>query len=140
MAKVGRLTPPRKAGMLGLGSLRYTTEEWKLNVAIEDDLAEYYRSLIPKYYKVNRPKYPPHITVVRNEEIINKEAWKKYEGKEVEFQYSPIIQRGTVFWWLNAYCDFLLELREELGLPPYNDLTKPPDKKSCFHLTIGNMK
>lgn len=125
--------------LTGLGTIKYFDDEWKVNVQIENDLAAYYRSLVPKYYKINQTRFPPHITVVRNEEIINKKAWRKYEGKEVEFQYS-IIRRGTVYWWLDVYCDFLLKLRTGLGLPLYNDLTKPPDKKSCFHLTIGNSK
>ena len=124
----------------GIGILKYYDNEWKINVAVECDLAPYYRSLVPKYYKINQTRYPPHITVVRNEEIINKEVWRKYEGKEIEFQYVPIIRHGAVFWWLDVYCDFLLEVRTELGLPLYHDLTKPPNKRSCFHLTIGNSK
>ena len=102
--------------MKALGIIRYYDDEWKVNVAIEDDLAAYYRSLVPKYYKINPTRYPPHITVVRREEIPNKEVWGKYEGKEVEFLHSQI-RRGTIYWWLDTYCDFLLELRTELGLP-----------------------
>lgn len=125
--------------LIGRGKIRYFDDEWKVNVRIEDDLARYYRSLLPKYWTVNQQKYPPHITVVRREKIPNKQFWRKYEGKEIEFGHSSV-KKGTVYYWLEAYSDFLCELRVELGLPPHNDLTKPPDKKSCFHMTIGNMK
>ena len=125
--------------LVGVGKIKYFDNEWKVNVMVEEDLASYYRSLIPKYWVVNRQKYPSHITVVRKEEIPNKHLWGKYEGREIKFEHSSV-RRGVVYYWLEVYCDFLCDLRVELGLPPYNDLTKPPDKKSCFHMTIGNMK
>lgn len=38
-------------------------------------------------------------------------------------------------------CQFLEKLREELNLEPIKkDITKSPDEKDLFHLTIANYK
>lgn len=124
---------------IGIGTLRYYADEWKVNVAIEDDLVELYRSLIPKHIHLNKTKFPPHITVVRNEEIPNKEAWGKYNGLEIWFKYS-FVSSGEVYWWLPVYCKKLTKIRKELGLPPSSEFTRPPNNRECFHLTIGNLK
>jgi hypothetical protein len=79
-----------------------------------------------------RPAWEEHISVVRDEEPPNKEFWEKYAGQEIEFQYNPIVEGDGLFFWLNVDCDFLLEIREELGLPR--------DPEFPLHLTIGNAK
>lgn len=56
----------------GIDIVKCFDDEWKVNVLIDDELANYYRSLIPKYYKVAKQKYQTHITLVRREKIINK--------------------------------------------------------------------
>lgn len=53
------------------GILRYTYD--KLIVEVDPGIASFYRAMIPKYHKVQRTRYPAHITVVR-EEIPN-EHW-----------------------------------------------------------------
>ena len=99
----------------GIGHIRYYKDEWKVNVAIDDELAKYYRSLIPKYYTIKPQRYQTHITVVRGEEIPNKTPWGLFENKEIEFIYSNV-RNGKVYWWLDAYSDFLINLRLGLGL------------------------
>jgi len=125
------------------GILRYGVAEYghKLVLEIEQDLADYYRSLIPKYYHVNRQRYGAHVSVVRKETPANPDAWGKYEGEEIEFVYDSEIKRGTVYWWLNVFCVRLEEIRVELGLPVSSQYTLPPEGfVKCFHTTIGNSK
>lgn len=129
------------------GVLRYSYKEgygYKLILEVDKDIANY-RKFIPKCFKVNSQMYPPHITVVRNEIPVNLDVWdkqvKEYEGEEIKFLYSNYINRGTVYWWLNAFCTRLEEIRVELGLPVSSVYTLPPEGfVRCWHITIGNSK
>jgi hypothetical protein len=125
-----------------IGTLRYSRAEGKywLVVDVDPEIVNFVRALLPPYIKLNKQKYSPHITVVRNEVPPNKDKWNLYNGEKIEFEYDPSVKNGTIYWWLNAYCDRLCEIREELGLTPHSDLTKPPNDESCFHITIGNNK
>jgi hypothetical protein len=125
--------------MISIGTLKYFDDEWKINIRLDDDLVDFYRSLIPKHIRLNKTKFPPHITVVRNEEIPNKDVWKKYEGLQIQFKYGYLAS-GEIYWWLPVYCRKLTLIRKELGLPPSSKLTRPPNNRECFHITIGNMK
>jgi hypothetical protein len=120
------------------GILRYGHE--KLIVEVDPGISAFYKSLIPKCYILNPQKYAPHISVVRHEQP-NMENWGKYDGQPVEFFYSNIVHRGTVYWWLNAFSNRLEEIRLELGLPVSSPYTRPPDGfEKCFHITLGNSK
>lgn len=127
------------------GTLRYSTVEsrYKLIVEVDDDLGNYYRTLIPKWYNVKRGRYSTHITVVRcyKEVPTNLESWGRHEGEEIEFFYSPFIQIGKVYSWLNVFCKRLEDVRKELGLSISSEYTRPPEGfLKCFHLTLGNSK
>jgi hypothetical protein len=126
------------------GVLNYKNEGgYRLTVEIDEELANYYRSLIPKYFPYLKPRWPSHITVVRTEKEtpVNREHWGKYHGQEIEFQYDPIIRSGKMYYWLNIWCVELENIREELGLPVVSMFTLPPaGYTKCFHCTIANMK
>ncbi len=120
-----------------IGILRYTSE--KLYVEVDPGIAEFYRALIPKYYKVNRTRYDPHISVIREEITNNK--WGLYNGTHITFEYDSFIHNnGGVYWWLNVQSEILNNLRLELGLPIWSKLSRPPDGSDNFHITIGNTK
>jgi hypothetical protein len=125
-----------------VGVLKYTPEPNNLRVLIDPGLADFYRSLIPKWIRVNRPMYPPHISVVRKEPVIpNTDAWGKYDGEEVTFVYSNIIHSGKLYFWLNVFSKRLEEIRVELGLPVSSEFTRPPcGFEKCFHTTLANCK
>lgn len=128
-----------------LGKLHYEDDggRYRLAVHVNQELANYYFSLIPKWIEVNRPRWPAHITVVRweKETPVNLEFWGKYQGEAVEFFYSPVIHHGKVYFWLNCFCTQLEEIRRELGLPVRSEYTLPPEGfVKCFHMTIGNTK
>lgn len=127
------------------GPLRYSQGNfgYRLVVDVDKELAEYYRSLIPKWISTNKQMYPPHITVVRcyKELPVNLKPWGKYEGEIINFQYENIVHSGKVYFWLNVFCKRLEVVRAELGLPVTSEYTRPPEGYlKCFHCTIGNIK
>ena len=123
------------------GYLDYSIREglYRLVVLVDEELHRFYRSLIPPQYVCRRPKYPPHITVVRRETPLT-DSWGLSHGMEVSFEYDSFIHRGHSYWWLNCYSEELNRLRVELGLPHSCSLTRPPDGTECFHSTLGNEK
>jgi hypothetical protein len=122
------------------GILRYFDNPYKLIVEVDTELVRYYRSLVPKYRASNPQRYAPHISVIRKETPPNLDLWGEYEGYEIAFEYSGEVQFGTVYQWLNVYSDQLIIVRQGLGLPPTSVLSRPPDGRVCFHVTIGNSK
>ena len=124
------------------GILKYFKEpELKVIVEVDQQLADYYRSLIPKYYYVSRQKYNAHISVVRKEIPTDLTLWGIHEDEEVEFYYDNQIKRGKVYFWINVFCKRLEEIRLELKLPVNSPYTLPPEGfVKCFHCTIGNVK
>jgi hypothetical protein len=122
-----------------IGTLKYHDE--KLIVEVDQQLGKYYFNLVPKWFKIHPQKYPPHISVVRKEIPPNKQHWKKYDGEAIEFLYDTFIHNDEAYFWLNAFCTRLEEIRLELGLPVSSPYTRPPSGfHKCFHITIGNTK
>lgn len=115
------------------GILRYSPNLW-LVVDVDQGMADFYRWLITRYIPINRQKYPAHISVVRREKPTNIEVWNKYEGHEIEFEYSPEVTHDETYYWLDVKCDRLKEIRMELGLPACTTW------RNQFHITIGNIK
>lgn len=128
-----------------VGTLDYSIVDggYRLVVQCDQGISDMYRSLIPKYYTVNRPRWPAHITVVRSyqETPTNLTAWGKYQGEQVEWFYEPHIRMGRQYFWLNTLCTRLEDIRVELGLPIRSEYTQPPEGfKKYFHMTIANQK
>jgi hypothetical protein len=124
------------------GVLEYN-DDWRLALRVEQDLADYYSSLIPKCMSRQRPRWPAHVTVVRQEKEtpVHKEYWGKYHKQSVSFVYSPYIHQGKIYYWLNVFCKELEDIRQELGLSSQSQYTLPPEGfKKYFHCTIANMK
>lgn len=118
------------------GYLRYFDDPKKLIVTVDPELVDYYRKSV--FLKINRQKYDPHISVVRNE--IPTGPWRKYEGELINFKYSGEVRNDEVYYWLPIECRRLEQVRVELGLPLISDITLSPDKFHRFHVTIGNLK
>ena len=105
-----------------------------------DEIAQYYKSLIPKAKYVKPQMYAPHITVVRSgKENPDMKLWRKSkdnnEGELVHFTYNTEIQSDALYYYLNIESDRIGELRREMGLPTYRF-----DDNKKYHLTIGNVK
>lgn len=124
-----------------IGVLRYSPEPSNLRVVVDPGIGDFYRAMMPKSISTNRPMYPTHISVVRKETVPNVEFWGKYEGEPVTFHYSNVVHSGRVYYWLNAFCTKLEDIRLELGLPVSSPYTLPPEGfNKCFHITLANIK
>jgi hypothetical protein len=122
-----------------VGRLNYATN--KLVVEADQGISDFYRSLIPKYHRVQRQFYPAHISVVRKELPPKMQFWREHQDEQIEFAYEPYQQNDETYWWLNVFCVRLEEIRLELGLPVSSPYTLPPSGfAKCFHMTIGNTK
>lgn len=122
------------------GKLQYSINPYKLIVEVDSELSNYYRAFIPPSIGINKPMFPPHISVVRNEMPSNLKAWNKYPDRFIIFEYEPEIYNDELYYWLNVYSKDLEEIRAELGLPPTSEITRSPDGRHKFHITIGNLK
>lgn len=113
----------------------------KVIIEVDQEILNYYLSGIPKWIKVNRPRYPAHISVVRNEQIFNLEYFEEINDLKIVFQYGNIIYNDETYFWLEVICPELCKIREKLGLSKVKPgVTFSPDFRHLFHLTIGNRK
>lgn len=122
------------------GILSYSTEPYRLIVEVDEEISRYYRSLVPKHFKIKKPLYPAHISLLRNQTPPNMDVWTRYAGQTVSFQYESFVYYDDLYFWLNVYSHELETVRSELGLPPWGDVSLSPDFQHRFHLTIGNLK
>lgn len=125
-----------------MGKLHYSNEgdKYKLIVEVDPEITAFYRAMVPKSVNLKPQRWPPHITVVRNEIPPNLSEWGKHHGSHVVFKYNRVIQNDSVYYWLDVYSDVLTEVRLELGLPASSKWTRPPSDFDCFHSTIGNTR
>lgn len=123
-----------------VGPLRYTDAEYKLNVEVDPEIVRLARSFVPKTVKLNRTRFAPHITVVRNEIPKNISGWRSLEGVFVGFEYDPCVLNDDTYYWLRVWSPTLTKIRIELGLPASSEWTRAPDGFESYHLTIGNLK
>lgn len=117
--------------VIAKGTLRYYTD-WCV-VELGRDFGDYYRSLIPKSYKVKPTKYPAHITVVRKDIEKWKNNWGYREYGKIWFTYTLNFSFENPYYYLNCWSDDISQIREKLGLPKYR-------MNDCYHITIGNIK
>ena len=136
------------------GQLRYTQrsalaietgapDDWWLVVDFDQGLIDFYYSMLPKAWYATRGRYDAHITVSRNEEPPNKEAWGRHEGKVIEFSYVPGVRYSETYIWLDIYCHRLEEVRQELGYLVDTPICYPQPIEGFrwrFHTTIANLK
>lgn len=126
-----------------LGKLRYSCVEngtSKLIVEVERDIAFLAKALAPKHLCLNGQRYPPHISVIRNEKVHDHLKWALYEGMTVSYEYGSFVFNDARFYWLRARSDALVEIRLELGLRAHSMFSMPPDGSRWFHITIGNTR
>ena len=119
-----------------IGKLEVSDNPFKIIVAVDKGLADFYRSLIPKSVDLQLQRYTPHITVARHDNVVIDFDLPHM----VEFDYSPYIYNNHMYYWLEVKCDLLKQIRRRLGLPLLSELTKSPDGRHDFHITLGNLK
>jgi hypothetical protein len=111
---------------------------YKLIVEVDPEISNYYRALIPKYCRAKPQRYAPHISVIRHENPYDPERWE-FSGP-VEFQYDGVIYDNGIYFWLAVECRELEKIRQWLFLPPVSEITRSPDGRHKFHITLGNTK
>lgn len=127
-----------------IGRIKYSKKpSIRVVLDIDPELARFYRSLVPKHISHQKPKYKPHITIVRTgiETITKWDSWGLYDGAEIEFSYDPCVQIGRKYIFLDVYSNKLGEIREALGLPRFRiPHQSVKTTKQCYHVTIANFK
>lgn len=105
---------------------------------VDNELAKYYRSMIPKSIRITKQKYDSHLTIVRKGAEFPKklENWGIHDGQEIEIWYNPVVETCGTYFWLRAISPEVEQIRSELGLPKYR--FDAPD--ASYHITIGNTK
>lgn len=113
----------------------------KAAVRVDQEIANYYKALIPRCKQVQPQKYKAHVTVVRTgiDQVVNHAAWKKHEGEVVEILYDNHIHFDGRYYYLDVWSTRIGDLREELGLSRYRT-TLAGQSLECYHLTVGNVK
>jgi hypothetical protein len=126
-----------------VGELHYSSNDvhgFKVHVDVDPGIAETYRALVPKSVRLQRTRYPPHISVVRKEMVAKLDEWGKHEGALIPFEYEPVVYNDETYYWLRCYSQVLVEIRRGLGLPDLSEMARGPDMFDSFHCTIGNCK
>lgn len=125
-----------------IGTLRYSpkllgdrpSEKWWLVLDCVEGIGNYHRGLYRLFHhgtrELMKPAWDSHITVIRNEEPSDKSLWEKYSGKAVKYEYHHEPLTDGNYWWLNVFCEELLQIRVELGLPR--------EPQFPLHLSIGH--
>jgi hypothetical protein len=129
------------------GTIHYeltnTTPPYKCVLQIDQGIADYYYSTIPKSERAKTQMHKAHISVVRKEMPMNLLEWGKYEGMEVGFQYEHFVRRDETYYWLDVFGLDLERIRTGLGLEN-RAYIRPMEEGSVyskrFHITIGNVK
>src|SRR4051812_11826880 len=93
------------------GILRYSQDgdTYRLVVEVDPELSRYYRSMIPKCVETNKPRWAPHITVVRPEKEVPLDltAWGKYEGRSWTLTTPAVFGRvSSTTGWMCTACDW----------------------------------
>ena len=101
---------------------------------VDDEIREYYSSLVPKYFYLQPPAAKAHATIVRKsiEQVQDWSVWNK--PYEVDIEYDGLIQYDDVYFWLNCWSKDIGDLREKFGLPRFRA------GFDRYHITIGNRK
>jgi hypothetical protein len=122
------------------------TEDW-LVLEVDREITRLFRWFVDRNlvnvtdaagHGLLQPSGDAHVSVIRGRNDLRKvpkwqkEAmWGKYQGREVEFLYSPNVQLAKgEFFFVEVKCPWLLEIRKEFDLPYDFGL----------HLTIGKVR
>lgn len=114
---------------------RGTFRPYWIILKCDREIIRYYQHIFYTLYfkKLQTAMWGSHCSIVRGEKPCDAGAWKKFDGQEIEFNYSydgEFYSNGQHFW-IKAWSNSFSEIRESLGLP------KEP--RVPFHLSIGSL-
>lgn len=106
-------------------------KSWWLIAFVEGEVSEYYAWFLKKQTGIilQKPAWGSHVSVVRGEEPVNKDLWKKYDNEVITIEYDPDVRTNSDHWWLRVTSERMFDIREELGLIRKHELS--------LHLTLG---
>ena len=109
-------------------------KSWWAKVDVPASVIRYYQYWVRRELgiKLNTPIWKAHITVLRGEIPKKQWLWKKHEGKQIEFTYSPNLRMSETYVWIPVESPELEDIRMELGLRA--------QPRVPFHITVGNTK
>lgn len=121
-------------------------KDWWCVVNLNKEITRYYRWWLSfeKHIHLQPPSWDAHISIVRGEKPRPEfmDAWKKYQGKQIEFFYEPGSIRvdrsqrtdaradsavGGEYYFIDVVCPILDDIRRDLGLRTGYK----------FHFTVG---
>ena len=110
---------------------------WKKTVIVifNDDLADYYSWFIKTRFNLNlnKPLRGSHFTIINDgdiDETLYNQCKELFDGKEITVEYDPTLIRANEkgHWWLKAYCQDAINIRNIMNLG---------DPYFGYHITIG---
>lgn len=109
-------------------------DDGTVSLLIDQELVDYYRSMIPKHIWIQKTKFPAHITVVRGPvETWNYFRWGLDNGAIYSYNYFPEISFSGKYCFLNAESEEIGLLREALGLSEFRNTF------NNYHITIARL-
>lgn len=107
---------------------------WWAKLDVPSSIIQYYQYWVKRELgiKLNTPIWKAHVTVARGEQPKKAFNWKKYQGQQIEFTYSPDLRMSETYVWIPVQSPQLEAIRAELGLRP--------TPRVPFHITVGNTK
>jgi hypothetical protein len=104
------------------------------------DFDKYYRSLLPKAWRVKPPKNKPHVSIVRKFETPDKTRWGVCDGKSIIVDVIPGVETDGTYFWLDCFSDEIGYIRRNLNLSTFRNDNSQYVIYDTYHITIGNVK
>lgn len=108
---------------------------WAIGVC-DSELGRYYRHWFNLFhlgrFKLQRPAWDCHISIVCGEEPRNDVTWGFWEGLEIDIQYDPALIFDGEHAWLRVESKQAEIIRTDLGLDA--------QPRYPFHITIGRVE
>ena len=115
------------------GTIHVHGDDW-VTIDVDPDIGRYYLSQFNRsrpmlQEQIMPPKWGPHISLLRGEEVQDRELLEEANGKTINFSYNPEVRWDGRHAYLDVESAEALELRKQLGLAeqPFYPL----------HLTFG---
>ena len=122
-----------------IGKINFFYERKVCVLEIDQQLVNYYYSLIPPYYNKKRQKYSAHITIIRKWEFDYLENDAEEKGQNIQnrplfFLYNGLIKYTHPYFYLQCWSWQIERIRKSFGLKEFRD------GFDCYHITLGNIK
>lgn len=112
---------------------RGTFQPWWVILQCDRELLRYYQHIYQTLYwkKLQTAMWGAHASIVRGEKPKDLDAWKRFDGKIIEFsyEYEGGFHTNGQHFWIKVWSEEFSEIRKSLGL---SEAPRVP-----YHLSIG---